>query len=569
MGTAEPKFKKPKILLIDLDKETFDALQSTGYNVYRGKFGDVYCVSKSDKLVPLPRHSSRLPNLEEQEIVFINLTRPEQSEQFPANQIALGVQDIWQNCKFGSIDPRPYVMNMMQDKFDKISKHGGIFIVFASDRYTINYSFGHAYAGGFQREQVVECSNWDFLCDMSLLNVNDAVGHEINFENFSLANVIKRGSKDSHYVCTLSPHHSVKDQWLAIAKNKYGEDVAGVLALDNPERIYIILPQMPSFKLIVSEFVEDILTGLAPKLFPEDERKSWVHLPEYEIPEIRPLRGKIDKTKDEAERKIEEIQSEIQKIRTANAYWHTLLTGTGVELVEAVIIALKELGFQNVVDLDKSNKEKGITDLREDIQIHDPPSPIVVDVKGVQGHPEDHESEQAQKHALMRIREWNNTKVKALAIINHQRSLPPHSRDRLAYRQEIIKNAEETHLGLMTTLDLHCLVRNKRNLKWIPEIIRPIFYRSGRIEPIPENYKLIGDILHKWENAFGVIPDQEISIGDRLAIECDFDFIEFTVQSLMVDSVNCKTAATGSNCGIGFKDADSKLRKACRLFKIR
>ena len=62
-----------------------------------------------------------------------------------------------------------------------------------------------------------------------------------------------------------------------------------------------------------------------------------------------------------------------------------------------------------------------------------------------------------------------NGDVKPLTIVNHQRNLPPHDRNPNPYREEIIGNAKQTRLGLMTTWDIFRLLRNKERLGWSNE----------------------------------------------------------------------------------------------------
>src|SRR5262249_7467850 len=153
--------------------------------------------------------------------------------------------------------------------------------------------------------------------------------------------------------------------------------------------------------------------------------------------------AQIIEIESEAQKKIETIRNEIETLRNINADWYTLLRGSGDELVQAVIRSLRSLGFKSVLDIDEEEKKKGNDNgLREDIQIHDRRPILVVDVKGINGKPDDDESRQAEKHATMRMREWKTHDVQPLTIINHERHLPPHDRDQQAYRDEIVANAK-------------------------------------------------------------------------------------------------------------------------------
>ena len=317
------------------------------------------------------------------------------------------------------------------------------------------------------------------------------------------------------------------------------------------------------------ELLENWCAEWRPGLFPHLEGANRVHRPEYEIPEIITLTAKIELVKEDAERAVAKLTDEIDKLREDRTDWYTLLRGTGDELASAVIRSLQKLGFKNVVDVDAEAKAAGQdTALREDIQVHDRSPALIIDVKGVNGCPDDDESRQAEKHAIMRMREWKRSDVHPLTIINHQRQLPPHDRNELAYRQEIIESAKQTGLGLMTTWDLFRLLRNMERLEWTPAVVQPVLYRDGRIEPIPEHYQEVGTIVKVWKPAFGVVPNQPISIGNRVAVQVDDTFVEFEVTSLQVGGTPIASGAAGADVGVEYKGASEKLRTGAKVFLV-
>lgn len=142
-------------------------------------------------------------------------------------------------------------------------------------------------------------------------------------------------------------------------------------------------------------------------------------------------------------------------------------------------------------------------------------------------------------------------------------------RDQVAYRVEMIENAEEQESGLMTTWDLHILLRNARKLKWPQSVIKPLFYKHGRIEPIPEHYKLVGKIggVFPDKNAFGFETDRKISVGDRVAVKTGVEFEELDVTSIQVNNTACTSAEPGSKCGIATELA-SKLKERMEVYLI-
>lgn len=567
--SSMPKYHKPKILLIDVDNCCAEVLRDAGYNVVVGTFGTPYSVKRSNELHYVSLSSLHLPNYEEQEIVIANILEPEPASSPPTDTPGEGVAVFWQAGTTGLIDPRPLAMSIVREDFDKILKHDGIFIVFATYRKEITYYYG-TYPLGYRNDQK-KCSNWDFLTELMGINVEYHNGCEITFEPKlrKLTPIFSRAQEGAEYYCTLSPGYRQRDYWIPLAKNKYGEDVAGILFSKDRKGCIIILPQMPAAHQFIVQLLEDWCSQWNPALFPCLESNRWVHWPEYEIPRVVELQKEIEKVRAEAEEKVKKLQAEIEILQKENADWYTLLQGTGDELVQAVIRSLKRLGFQKIVDVDSEAEREGKkSERREDIQIHDRSPVLIIDVKGVQGHPDDDESRQAEKHAYMRMKEWNRTDVQPLTIINHQRHLPPHDRDKKAYRDKIIEYAKQTGLGLMTTWDLFRLLQNAERLDWPPEVVQPVFYRVGRIEPIPEHYKEIGRIVKMWKHAFGIIPTDPISIGNRLAIEIDDTFLEFNIESLQVDNKTVQTAPAGSNCGVKFHNDSKKVREGAKVFLV-
>jgi len=68
----QPKYPKPKILLLDLESEAESILKDAGYNVTSGSFGVPYKVPRDDNRSPVIPNGS-LPDFAEQEVVAVNL----------------------------------------------------------------------------------------------------------------------------------------------------------------------------------------------------------------------------------------------------------------------------------------------------------------------------------------------------------------------------------------------------------------------------------------------------------------------------------------------------------------
>ena len=555
---------KPRIFLADMSDEWGAAIQGAGYEVARGTFGTPITAAKSNKevVVPLNHH---LPEFAEQEIVFVNLSSPAPKDGKPAPGID-GVMQWHQRCPEGVLDPRPLIMHTVCNDVFRISEHGGMFVVTATAEWPSNYLLGDR-DNGFRHE--LDLSPWSLLSKIVTLEVHNESGSEIVFEANGLAQFLKRGAQGAQYSCVFSPSDDNKN-WLSLAKNKYGRDVAGLLVRGNkPRSVILLLPHMPKLHLLAKELLEDWIARWNPSLFPHLEGQSWVHRPEYELPKVTDLLQQIEVVEKTAEERCIVLQAEIDETRAENPHWYSLLRATGDELATAVMAAFRKLGFTKVIDVDAEAKSKDQkAQLREDIQVHDRSPVLIIDVKGIGGHPADDEATQANKHATMRRREWNRKDVQPLTVINSQRHIPPADREPKAFRDEIIQNARQDKLGLITTWDMFNILRNADLHKWPLRATQDIFYQTGRVDPVPSHYAELGTIVKTWEHSFSIVPSSRIAVGDILAVQVGDGFEQFSVASLQVDKKAVAIAEPERSTGVGCDRARERFREGCRVFKV-
>jgi hypothetical protein len=297
-----------------------------------------------------------------------------------------------------------------------------------------------------------------------------------------------------------------------------------------------------------------------------------VHRAEYELPSVLLKAKQISHIQDDAAKKVADLEKAIEEDRNASQFLYALVRETGDPLVEAVEKALALIGFKTVVDVDEEMTKAGKeASLREDLRIHDNSPVLVVDIKGVAGMPADAEALQAQKHAFIYIQEQNRADVRGLTIINHQRLLPPLERENnMPFRKEILDNAAQLKLGLMTGWDLFRLARGFIQNNWKPEQLIPIFYQTGRILPIPKHYEYIGKVNQIWKAAFSVDIEQgEIRVGDRVALEFPVDFDEQPVKSLRLNDASIEAVAVKCEVGIQRQESLPKLKSGMPVYRIK
>jgi len=356
-------------------------------------------------------------------------------------------------------------------------------------------------------------------------------------------------------------------------KNKYGEPVAGVFAPDEKYNGSIfIFPQIDDKANFLLEFLRDVLPELVPKLFPYSENKNWVERNEYQPATIRELNKQIEHIEIETRQKIEKISEEIKEEKEKIEFQNKLLTDDDNSLVRAVEKTFKVLGFTNVINVDEEYEKVGKTNSNdEDLQIRDKPTSLLVEIKGVAGHPKDDDVFQVTKHIPIRMKEWKEFDVKALSIINHQKAIPALDREEKPFRPLILESATQQKLGLMTTFDLYRLVRSFLKNGWKHENIKDLFIQSGHIPIVPVHYQYVGIIENYWEKvgAIGIrVKENAIKRGDTISFELPIEFEEMNVDSLQVENNPTEIAEASMLAGIKTNLSKEILKKGTRVFRI-
>lgn len=567
----EVKYPKPKILLLDLDENSEDAIRKLGLKVTSGSLGKPYKVPRSDQFQPVIIKAS-FPNHKEQEIVVIDLwygksdDGPQAEKHKPDGSV-----DLWSDCTTGRIDPRPRAMFTVKDDFDRILSNGGVFVIFAEDLDVREMHFGAAPYRDLKIEKTIKVDNWSFLSCLSELSSTDDHGEEMScaLKGGALPDLVSKHLDGGNFSCTFDPYSYAESNWVVLARNKFGAGVAAARKREG-EGIVLVLPQVANKPKFLEDLFSEILPILSPKLFPHIEKGLWTHLPEYELEGIIALDLEKKEVEQKAANAIATINENIVNERKVNGWIHDLLTATGDELVKAVKAALSSLGFDDVVDVDEERDADGES-RREDLQIKDLSPVLVVDIKGLGGFPADSDASQSHKHAVLRMREWKRFDVQPLTIINHQRYLAPLDRDNLMpFRKEIVDHANEMSIGLMTTWDLYRLVRSAMKWGWPPSSTRPVLYRLGRIDPAPHHYTYIGTIAHVWTGALSInVEAVGLRIGDRIAYELDVAFEEEDVESLQVDKQPVTVAEIGTKAGVASKFHRPAVKDEMRVFLVQ
>ena len=567
--TSTVKYDKPKILLIDVESNATDELVKLGFNVKSGTFGKPYRVEKSSdfqQVISKPY----LPNHTEQEIVVVDLIY--EIAKLPIGEKVKPAADLdfWGKCDHGFIDPRAINAKKVQEDFDRILANGGVFIVFAEQMTPCTIILAQMGQFRLVNQRPFNFSEWSFLSELDKVGVYASNGDEMSLtdQNSPLGRLIQAHVVGGSFNCTLEDLYRGSNLWTTLVKNKFSQAVA-LFRSYTGNGLVIVLPQLKDKKGFLKSLLTDVLPEMAPHLFPGIEQGRWTNLLQYELPEIIQLRDQCKKLEEKFQTELADLKEKELQVRVQDGWMHDLLTQTGDPLVAAVEMGLKSLGFQNVIDMDKVRDKEGKS-RREDLQIQDASPILVIDVKGIANFPSDDDVLQANKHALLLMRELNRTDILGLSLVNHQRHIAPLQREnKLPFRVELLAVALESQLGLMTAWDLYRLVRNARLHQWKYEHVIPLFYKPGRSEIVPAHYIYIGKVLMVWTDKFGVdIEAGAVAIGERISVEFDVLFEESDVEGLMVKNNEVQRAQTGDQTGILWHFSKPKLRTGLRVFRV-
>ncbi len=549
-------------------------LKDRGYAVTVGSYGKAFKVVADDDYLPVPNQLVA-PGLPESDIVVVDLDGPPIADERPeTDRPGPGVSDYWCATKHGVVDPRPRAMHYARTYVDRIHEHGGALVVITSSEGTEPYVVGHA-STGFYIESEVPATNWELSGALSDLYPTDDLGHEMNPTDvavgFGLGGEFWTGTFD----CTLSVSSHMEERFVPLATSKYGKNVAGILLpVDGTGNgLVVLLPPLTRIDEVVLLLVESVLPQLSPGLFEQVGEGSWTSDESYEHADVQRIKSAIRAVKQRAEDEVTALEVEMAEATEEQAHLHTLLTGTDDALVDAVITTLVGLGFSDVRDADAEMEARGDTGpKREDLHVRETGRPTILgEVKGIGGLPKESNSLQVTKYLAPRMREWSDTSLRCLSVVNHQRSLPPLQRENTrTFQDDVLINAADQAITLVTTWELFQLARNAARLSWPFETIVDLFYVDGRPEIVPSHYRKVGAVEKVWPKteAFSVVAIGPFSVGDTVAVRGPIDYYEGSVLSIRLNDAHASNAEAGQKVGLTTGLPVDDVHAGCEIYVV-
>lgn len=557
--SAEPRYPKPKILLVDLPEEAKGRLVDSGFNVQTGTFGRPYRVPAQDGFLPVIAQAN-LPNYTEQEVVIIDLTPPEPTDGPEGTRsISDGEMDWYAKTSRGYIDPRPRVMAMVSDDWNRILESGGAFVVFAQPRFRQELVFAKARYGMFDRATEIHFDNWSFLPILSRENLKIEVDHGTESkvrESVDFLEKFLRGHQPGlEFEAVLTPMFNMTQEGyhfdhFPLVENKFGEVIGGIVLAKKPKKGRIfILPQVKDKVRAVHELVTTVLPEISRHLFPYFEGDRWVHSEEYEHASVLERRAAQQKVREEAEARIAALETEIEAESDRLGFVHGILTGTGEALVDDLREVFRLIGFKKV---EMPEEEEG-ANKQEDLQIHDRSPCLLLEVKGLAGLPTEGDTHQGTKYTLRRMKQWQRTDVSGVFVVNHQRNLPALEREvEKVFTDQQLGDATENGMGLTTTWNLFRLVRGMMRWGWPGKAVQDVFYGKGRLPSLPSHYVPAGTVAHFYSDASVVsveVAGPGLRVGDTVGFLFPAGFFEEKITSLQVNKQSVVETQPGQRAG--------------------
>jgi len=577
--SSDPRFPKPKILLVDLPEGATARLSAAGFNVVSGTLGRPYRVPRSDNYVPVIAQP-HLPNYTEQEVVIIDLKAPDPvDEPEGTKHVSEGEPDWFATASRGVIDPRPRVMAWVQDDWNRILESDGVFVVFAQPRYRQKTVLATARYGRFEREEPLAFDNWSFLPILSRENIKIEGDHgtESQLENSVdfLESFLRGHQAGLAFDTVLTPmfnmtYEGSKVDFFPLWNSKFGNCIGGIVLATKPKKGRIlILPQVKDKERAVYELVTTILPEFSRHLFPYFEGDRWVHGDEYEHVSVLKKKEIQTRIMEEAKSKVTALDEEIKAEQERLGFLHGILTCTGDELVDDARAVLGIIGFQRV----EQPVEEAGTNKQEDLQIHDRSPTLLLEVKGLAGQPTEKDTLQGTKYVLRRVKEWNRTDVCGVFLVNHQRNLPALERDHAnVFTEQQVADAVGNGVGLMTTWELFRLARGIIDWNWPLKAVQDVFYGKGRLPNVPSHYELAGSVAHFYDEISVLSVDvgaTGLRVGDTVGFLFPTGFFEEKIGSLQVERTPVMEAQPGQRAGYKTSLKRSEVPEGTPVYLVR
>lgn len=459
-----------------------------------------------------------------------------------------------------NIDVSPLALNSMASELS----NGTIRIIFAGESIFEQFEWIKFNApGSYYREESMMLGNYDSVRGVP----KNRSGKKIVSLDSYLGDFIKKyaiGYKVAFEMPTkwnpFEKKHEITEECTPLLSNAEGE-VISYIADSKFGSLEIILPECENKHELIDILISEKLPAIYPEYFSESSDFNWLEAKEYKSLEEIELEEQKYFAKIEYDKKIKELDDNINMAKENNYYFKQLLTESGNELVLAVKKYFNWLGFQDVKTMDEEEET-----LREDIQIKDNDNLYIIEVKGIQGTSTDSECAQIAKHRRRRERENPDKNVIPIYIVNHQRYVKPEMRLNPPFSDDQIEYAINDERGLLTTWEMFKQYRLIENGIFSKDDTREMLRKFGVISLVPDNLRKVGIVKEYFKRHNAGIVDIEntnLKVGDCIYCMKHNDWKIGIIQSIQLDG---KDVSEANNGEIGIV-LDIEVSKGFVLYK--
>ena len=538
---CQEKMEHPKILLIDVEDEVKEMLESKNYNVDVGSFGTQYRVPKSDDYSPVICNGALPHDLREKEIIIIDLKYdPSKTLSKPIGEkhTSYGENDWWCSCKDGVVCSQIREATQCRNDIDNILNNKGILIVF-SDFEILQDNCYNTSRNIRIRPNRLNFSNFSFtnVFNEKGINFKKKSGNEIivKTKNQEIAEILK-GSYG-----TVIEFNEEEKGIISLAENKFGECVS--CSIVKGDSLIIIFPQLKNKKGAIETLFNGMLQEICPQLFPNSTEFHWLENEMYFLPNQKELLKEKVGLEVEYDEKVKDVEKRIEDNHLENKWLHDLIKETGDELVKSVKTFLEWVGFEKVISVDDEKDDL----LEEDLRVEGEKI-LLIEAKGIGGTSKDNECSQIDKIVNRRMRDLRSTEIYGLYIVNHQRYQPPVNRSNPPFSEDQIRDAELASRGMTTTWELFQSYSKINEGVLLKEDIRESFYQTGLIKFQPSDKYKIGEVKEIHHKGEVIVFDLNgsIKVGDEIIVESKNEgCIKVSVESIKLDNKSVDKAESG------------------------
>ena len=554
------KYKEPQIYIVN-NEEITERL-SKNYNVATGDLGVAKTVEYkkyvNTRYVELEYRM--ISNLHEYSVVIIDLQNENKSRHCIENDKPNSNPYLFElSFPQRKFEPSPLVLSIMISQMRVPS----LKIIFAGINYTEKYNITEVLKQSQYSCPYEEKRN---IYEIIKANVTSKSGKKIISENNNLANVISKYVKGYNVIFNLpsqwdqSSQKSIVDpSFIPLLKNQDG-DVVSYIGYSKNSGYEILIPLCEKKDELIEKLLTSVLPEMLPDFFSESKQFEWLKEQEFlpkEILEIEKERTLIQEKYDLEINLLNERRGAIDK---KYKFLHDLLIETGDNLVQAVCMYFKWLGFSNVETID-GNEDI----LREDIQITEEDKLYIIEVKGIGGTSTDAECSQVAKHRRKREKEHRDKEIIPIYIVNHQRYMRPSLRQNPPFSDNQIDYAKNDERGLLTTWQLYNQYKLIENGIFTKKETRNSLDEWGLISLIPQNLISLGiydEYFKKPKAGILMLNNIKIKVGDEIYARKGERWIRTQITSIQLNDKNVDCADNGE---VGMV-TDIELEKGFEIF---